>query len=226
MIAFSVGMFSSSFIMLDASCISWDVHYFGIIDGKVAADRIAALLNAEELDSQPARLTSEEATQKGYPWSLKVSSANFLWETESDPSNDDKSDTSKATRRATKKSLKKQKSAQAKSDGTELVEETKNEIESVPLTETVKEKAPTLQNIDIEVMKGALVAVVGRVGCGKSSLLSGMVGEMKKLSGEVQLVGKVGYCPQQPWIQVYIPIWFYSFVDDNFTNVDSIMMGD
>ncbi|KAI9138244.1 P-loop containing nucleoside triphosphate hydrolase protein [Paraphysoderma sedebokerense] len=171
------------------------------VDGKVAADRIAALLNAEELDSQPARLTSEEATQKGYHWSLKVSSANFLWETESDPSNDDKSDTSKATRRATKKSLKKQKSAQSKSDGTELVEETKNEIESVPLTETVKEKAPTLQNIDIEVKKGALVAVVGRVGCGKSSLLSGMVGEMKKLSGEVQLVGKVGYCPQQPWIQ-------------------------
>ena len=33
--------------------------------------------------------------------------------------------------------------------------------------------------------KGTLVAVVGQVGCGKSSLLSAVLGEMEKSSGQV-----------------------------------------
>jgi ABC-type nitrate/sulfonate/bicarbonate transport system ATPase subunit len=37
------------------------------------------------------------------------------------------------------------------------------------------------------VKRGGLVAVVGHVGCGKSSLLSAMLGEIKKLNGHVYL---------------------------------------
>ena len=40
--------------------------------------------------------------------------------------------------------------------------------------------------------KGTLVAVVGQVGCGKSSLLSAVLGEMEKSSGQV--VKKVRTC--------------------------------
>lgn len=40
-------------------------------------------------------------------------------------------------------------------------------------------------SLDIQVPKGALVAVVGPVGCGKSSLLSALLGEMEKLEGKV-----------------------------------------
>ncbi|CAG8856864.1 3522_t:CDS:2, partial [Gigaspora margarita] len=36
---------------------------------------------------------------------------------------------------------------------------------------------------------------------GKSSLLSALVGEMKRIKGEISLGGKVGYCPQAAWIQ-------------------------
>jgi ATP-binding cassette subfamily C (CFTR/MRP) protein 2 len=43
----------------------------------------------------------------------------------------------------------------------------------------------TLRNIDLEIKKGALVAVVGTVGSGKSSLLACMLGEMPKLHGKV-----------------------------------------
>lgn len=43
--------------------------------------------------------------------------------------------------------------------------------------------------------------VIGKVGSGKSSLLSALCGEMKKLSGEINLSGRVAYAPQQPWIQ-------------------------
>uniref|UniRef100_A0A8D2LRU5 Multidrug resistance-associated protein 1 n=1 Tax=Varanus komodoensis TaxID=61221 RepID=A0A8D2LRU5_VARKO len=46
-----------------------------------------------------------------------------------------------------------------------------------------------------------LVAVVGQVGCGKSSLLSALLGEMEKRDGYASLKGTVAYVPQQAWIQ-------------------------
>ena len=42
--------------------------------------------------------------------------------------------------------------------------------------------------------------VVGKVGCGKSSLLAAVLGEMKKEAGVVCLAGSVAYAAQQPWI--------------------------
>ena len=44
---------------------------------------------------------------------------------------------------------------------------------------------PTLQNITVDVRHGELLAVVGVVGSGKSSLLSGLLGDMLKLKGSV-----------------------------------------
>uniref|UniRef100_A0A8C3LXP8 Canalicular multispecific organic anion transporter 2 n=1 Tax=Chrysolophus pictus TaxID=9089 RepID=A0A8C3LXP8_CHRPC len=55
--------------------------------------------------------------------------------------------------------------------------------------------------INLLVPSGALVAVVGHVGCGKSSLVSALLGEMEKLEGEVAVKGSVAYVPQQAWIQ-------------------------
>ena len=48
---------------------------------------------------------------------------------------------------------------------------------------------------------GELVAIVGHVGSGKSSLVSAVLGEMEKESGYVGLKGSVAYVPQQAWIQ-------------------------
>ncbi|KAJ3010103.1 hypothetical protein HKX48_007579 [Thoreauomyces humboldtii] len=59
----------------------------------------------------------------------------------------------------------------------------------------------SLRNINIEIPKGALVAIVGPVGSGKSSLLNALIGEMKRKSGVVAFSGTLGYCPQQAWIQ-------------------------
>lgn len=42
-----------------------------------------------------------------------------------------------------------------------------------------------LRNINLRIQQGQLVAVVGTVGSGKSSLLSAFLGEMDKLSGRV-----------------------------------------
>lgn len=37
------------------------------------------------------------------------------------------------------------------------------------------------------VPQGSLLAVVGHVGCGKSSLISALLGEMEKLEGDVSI---------------------------------------
>ncbi|KAF9357787.1 hypothetical protein BGX34_009218 [Mortierella sp. NVP85] len=58
-----------------------------------------------------------------------------------------------------------------------------------------------LKNIDLKIPRGQLVAIVGAVGSGKSSLLNAMVGEMRKTSGFMEYGGTIGYCPQSAWIQ-------------------------
>jgi ABC-type multidrug transport system fused ATPase/permease subunit len=58
-----------------------------------------------------------------------------------------------------------------------------------------------LHDISLSVAPGELLAIVGRVGSGKSSLLSALVGEMKRTSGTGGIGGTVSFCPQSPWIQ-------------------------
>ncbi|KAM8869402.1 multidrug resistance-associated protein 1-like isoform 3-T3 [Spinachia spinachia] len=60
---------------------------------------------------------------------------------------------------------------------------------------------PCLQGISVKMKPGSLVAVVGHVGSGKSSLLSAMLGEMERRSGLISVKGSVAYVPQQAWIQ-------------------------
>ncbi|VDK23818.1 unnamed protein product, partial [Anisakis simplex] len=55
--------------------------------------------------------------------------------------------------------------------------------------------------INLKVPTGRLLAVVGKVGCGKSSLLNALLGEMEKLRGYVGVHGRLAYVPQQPWIR-------------------------
>ncbi|XP_052070953.1 multidrug resistance-associated protein 1-like isoform X2 [Mytilus californianus] len=64
-----------------------------------------------------------------------------------------------------------------------------------------KESTATLKELSIEIPDGSLVAVVGQVGCGKSSLLSAILGEMDTISGKVNVKGSMAYVAQQAWIQ-------------------------
>lgn len=59
---------------------------------------------------------------------------------------------------------------------------------------------PVLSNINLKVRKGEVTAIVGRVGSGKSSLISALLGDTVKLGGDVILRGSVAYVPQQPWV--------------------------
>ncbi|XP_026771847.2 multidrug resistance-associated protein 1 isoform X2 [Pangasianodon hypophthalmus] len=64
-----------------------------------------------------------------------------------------------------------------------------------------RDDPPALKRVNVCIPEGALVAVVGQVGSGKSSLLSALLGEMHKQEGFVSVKGSVAYVPQQAWIQ-------------------------
>ncbi|XP_053366956.1 ATP-binding cassette sub-family C member 3 isoform X2 [Clarias gariepinus] len=64
-----------------------------------------------------------------------------------------------------------------------------------------KKDPPALQNINVMVPQGSVLAVVGHVGCGKTSLVSALLGEMEKQDGQISIKGSVAYVPQQAWIQ-------------------------
>uniref|UniRef100_A0A8C5WWI1 ABC-type glutathione-S-conjugate transporter n=1 Tax=Laticauda laticaudata TaxID=8630 RepID=A0A8C5WWI1_LATLA len=58
-----------------------------------------------------------------------------------------------------------------------------------------------LYSITLEIAHGSLVAIVGSVGSGKSSLISAMLGEMENIKGHINIQGSMAYVPQQAWIQ-------------------------
>ncbi|MED6209079.1 Multidrug resistance-associated protein 4 [Stylosanthes scabra] len=62
-------------------------------------------------------------------------------------------------------------------------------------------KEQDLKNINLEINKGELTAIVGTVGSGKSSLLASILGEMQRVSGKVKVFGSVAYVAQTAWIQ-------------------------
>ncbi|GAA5830633.1 hypothetical protein JCM11251_002541 [Rhodosporidiobolus azoricus] len=88
--------------------------------------------------------------------------------------------------------------------GDELISVVQGDFTWTPLPAPDKaqtERVPnTLEDINLSVKKGELISVVGRVGAGKSSLLSSVLGEMNKVSGSVTVRGTVAYTAQQPWI--------------------------
>jgi len=63
------------------------------------------------------------------------------------------------------------------------------------------EPKPSLSGINLVVPRGQLIAVIGKVGSGKSSLLNCLLGEMKRLKGQSGILGTIAYVPQQPFIQ-------------------------
>lgn len=58
----------------------------------------------------------------------------------------------------------------------------------------------TLSNVSLEVTKGQLVAIVGAVGSGKSSLLQAILRELPLNDGNIKTHGSTSYAAQEPWL--------------------------
>lgn len=59
-----------------------------------------------------------------------------------------------------------------------------------------------LHDIDISIPQGVTTMVVGRVGCGKSSLLKAITGELVPSAGSIEATTtSMAFCEQTPWLQ-------------------------
>lgn len=76
------------------------------------------------------------------------------------------------------------------------------DLESSPAAQVpaVHRSVETLKDVTLSIKKGELVAIIGPVGCGKSTFLSGILGELNLLSGSIAVNGSIAYCDQRPWI--------------------------
>ncbi|KAK4189614.1 P-loop containing nucleoside triphosphate hydrolase protein [Podospora australis] len=90
----------------------------------------------------------------------------------------------------------------AKIDGKQQKPEPSSGDSSESASTLVEEREPfKLQDISFEIGRNELVAVIGTVGSGKTSLLAALAGDMRKIAGEVVLGASRAFCPQYAWIQ-------------------------
>lgn len=142
---------------------------------------------------QEEHIPRAKGTNADYP--VVIKNANFEWEVKPEaPKKEEKK----------RKSIfqKKAKPVEAPAPANPEATSTNPPTDTTTATESKQVvKIGKLQNIDVQVPKGKLCMIVGAVGSGKSNLLSAIIGEMKKLSGDVEVTGSVAYCSQQAWIQ-------------------------
>ncbi|KAL2057140.1 hypothetical protein ABVK25_002879 [Lepraria finkii] len=58
-----------------------------------------------------------------------------------------------------------------------------------------------LHGVDFSVGRNELIAVIGGVGSGKSSLLAALAGDMRRTNGSITMGATRAFCPQYAWIQ-------------------------
>ena len=74
------------------------------------------------------------------------------------------------------------------------------ELESVSGKWNKEETELTLDNMSLTAARGKLVAVIGPVGSGKSSIIQAVLGEFPSSQGSVAITGAISYSPQEAWV--------------------------
>ncbi|RDB25946.1 Multidrug resistance-associated protein 1 [Hypsizygus marmoreus] len=176
-------------------------------DALVALGRISKFLSAEEL-AEPYVIDPSLSTAIDVDGDFSWETAGKLPEDHKPQSDGDKAGEKDKEKPKDKKAKKDKKTGKDKdvlpltTDGFSA-DAAENENEKGPVNESKEEeeKPFELKNLKFSVPKGSFVAIVGRVGSGKSSVLQALIGEMRRTRGEVVFGGHVAYVPQSPWIR-------------------------
>ncbi|KAG0377306.1 hypothetical protein BGX24_006350 [Mortierella sp. AD032] len=146
--------------------------YTMTVDAYIALKRIETFLLAEDTSPIPPPEPSHE-------YALSMDSASFAWDQL--PSDSDES-----------------------TDTLVPIHSSLSDDEARTSTGSIHSEATTvayLDKINIRIPRGALVAVVGPVGSGKSSLLQAMIGNMTLIDGRIVRGTNISYASQTAWIQ-------------------------
>ena len=73
-----------------------------------------------------------------------------------------------------------------------------------------------LSNIYFNSKKKELVSIVGRIGCGKTSFLSCLLGDMVKLQGKVVLNGSMSFVPQSRTVYIDVSLDYECFCSKQY----------
>ncbi|KAJ7758854.1 ABC transporter [Mycena maculata] len=148
---------------------------FSIADALNASSRLSHVFVAETFQETQVR-------DEKLHVAVEVHDASFTWDTPP-PETEEK-------KRTGKKGTSVEKAAKAAASAL-----------AVEQARVDEEKIFKMNNLTFSIPRGQLVAIVGAVGSGKTSLLQGMIGEMRRTTGYTKFGGSVGYCPQSAWIQ-------------------------
>ncbi|KZV72166.1 ABC transporter, partial [Peniophora sp. CONT] len=154
-----------------------------MVDASNALGRIREVFTAE-------LVTDSLAVDTSLTDGIRVEKASFTWDSAAPPTSQDTAadEKEKPEEKTEKKKGKK--------------EDKKDTSDAEPPAEPAKEEPVfELKDVDFTVARGKLVAIVGAVGSGKSSLLQALIGEMRRTAGSVTFGGSIAYCSQVPWIQ-------------------------
>ncbi|SRR5258708_4114090 len=148
-------------------------------------------------------LTESRQIHPNLPVAIRVSTASFTWD--GAPPSDDQKCKKKSIGQGGKRSGKpevKPRKPRQKETGPTSASKAENGVRDNEKEDGKDEEMVfKLQGIDLEIPRGQLCAIVGPVGSGKSSLLQGLLGEMRRTEGEVAFGGSISYAAQTAWIQ-------------------------
>lgn len=153
-----------------------------MVDSWSSLKRIEEFISLEE--STDDYLAEESVTE-----ALEFRSATFTWEqTPSRPSKQEDGTNGSIPNRDQRRDI----------TAIEMEQIQRN----LPFSTAEDERKPfQLRDVNVKVGRTELIAVIGSVGCGKSSLLAAANGDMRKINGEVILGGSRASALQQVWIE-------------------------
>lgn len=155
-----------------------------VIDAWSSVYRIQEYLLSEEQEAEA--VWDPEAKN-----AVEMENADFTWERTATQESDTMGPPGKQPAKPAKKSATSTKPVDAQ--GPSTPDDTSTLIE---------DRDPfKLQNMNFSIGRNELVAIIGGVGSGKSSLLAALAGDMRKTKGKMVMGASRAFCPQYAWIQ-------------------------
>jgi ABC-type multidrug transport system fused ATPase/permease subunit len=183
-----------------------------VTDALQSVSRIEEFLLAEDSPREDP-IVDEGSSTASTDIAVDLKTAAFTWEQSTPPDPNERLRTTDITAEEMReaKGDAKTREKEAKERAKRAAKERKKALKAglpPPKPETEEKKAPApetppfkIEDINLRIGKHELVGVVGVVGCGKSSLLSAISGQMRQTDGSRVINGRIAYCSQVPWIQ-------------------------